>query len=257
MKFCLSNRQDKEYLMKADQIKVQFRDRKSIPDLIMDYPGKEIILENPKSYELEWDELQTWRMLAKDNFVLCLSDPDQLVQAIKLGFKAYFGWTISDYEVLNTVLKMGVCYVRVSGPLFFDLGHVDGKIRATANIAFEDGLIREDGVAGTYIRPEDVNVYDEYIDVIEFGDCDLKKEQALYRIYAEQKAWPGDLGMLITDLNHVGVNRMVHPHFAQQRISCRQRCQSGGACRVCYRLLDLANPDLFKDINIFKPKTQA
>ena len=45
MKFCLSNRQNKEYLMKADQIKVQFRDRKSIPDLIMDYPGKEIILE--------------------------------------------------------------------------------------------------------------------------------------------------------------------------------------------------------------------
>ena len=65
MKFCLSNRQDKEYLMKADQIKVQFRDRKSIPDLIMDYPGKEIILENPNDYELEWDELQTWRMLAK------------------------------------------------------------------------------------------------------------------------------------------------------------------------------------------------
>ena len=64
MKFCLSNRQNKEYLTKADQIKVQFRDRKSIPDLILDYPGKEIILENPHSEELDWNELQTWRMLA-------------------------------------------------------------------------------------------------------------------------------------------------------------------------------------------------
>lgn len=91
MKFCLSNRQNKEYLTKADQIKVQFRDRKSIPDLILDYPGKEIILENPHSEELDWNELQTWRMLAKDDFVLCLSDPVQLIEAIKLGFKAYFG----------------------------------------------------------------------------------------------------------------------------------------------------------------------
>ena len=248
MKFCLSNRQSKEYLTKADQIKVQFRDRKSIPDLILDYPGKEIILENPHSEELDWNELQTWRMLAKDDFVLCLSDPGQLIQAIEKGFKAYFGWTISDYEVLNTVLEMGVCYVRVSGPLFFDLDHVDGKIRVTANITFEDGLVRKDGVIGTYIRPEDVELYDEYIDVIEFGDCDLKKEQALYRIYAEQKEWPGDLGMIITGLNHTGVNRMIHPDFAKRRISCRQRCKSGGVCLSCYRFLNLANPDLFTEI---------
>lgn len=248
MKFCLSNRQSKEYLTKADQIKVQFRDRKSIPDLILDYPGKEIILENPHSEELDWNELQTWRMLAKDDFVLCLSDPVQLIEAIRLGFKAYFGWTISDYEVLNTVLEMGVCYVRVSGPLFFDLDHVNGNIRVTANIAFEDGLVRKDGVIGTYIRPEDVELYDEYIDVIEFGDCDLKKEQALYRIYAEQKEWPGDLGMIITGLNHTGVNRMIHPDFAKRRISCRQRCKSGGVCLSCYRFLNLANPGLFTEI---------
>ena len=33
MKFCISSRQEKEYLLKADQIKVEYRDR----DIIYDY----------------------------------------------------------------------------------------------------------------------------------------------------------------------------------------------------------------------------
>ena len=44
MKFCLSSRQSKQYLEKADEIKVDFRDRNSIPDLAIDYPDKTIIL---------------------------------------------------------------------------------------------------------------------------------------------------------------------------------------------------------------------
>ena len=145
---------------------------------------------------------------------------------------------------------MGACYVRVGGSLFFSLDKVKllgAHVRAVPNVAFDDGLDREDGVVGTWIRPEDLDVYAHYIDTIEFMDCDLKKEQALYRIYIEQKAWPGDLGLIVTGLNHTGVNRMIHPDLAEYRVKCRQRCQDNGACRICYRFLALANPDLLAD----------
>jgi hypothetical protein len=250
MKYCLSSRQNKEYLTKADQIKVQYRDRKSIPDLIIDYPDKEIILENPTGEELDWNDLKLWKTLSKDNLILSLLEVRQLTEAVKMGFKAYFGWTINDFETLRTVLNMGVCYVKISGPLFFDLDNVNkiagNKIRITANVAFDDGLPREDGVVGTYIRPEDVDVYANYVDSIEFEDCDLTKEQTLYRIYAEKKAWPGELGMLITNFNYVGTNRMIPSSFGLARLSCKQKCQSTSSCRACYRILELANPEKMK-----------
>lgn len=44
MQFCLSSRLPLHVLRKADEIKVEYRDRKSIPDLINKYPGKTIIL---------------------------------------------------------------------------------------------------------------------------------------------------------------------------------------------------------------------
>jgi hypothetical protein len=39
---------------------------------------------------------------------------------------------------------------------------------------------------------------------------------------------------------------MIPPEFAAVRRPCGQRCASGGGCRICYRLLHLADPELIK-----------
>lgn len=44
MKYCLRNRQIGEYLAKADEIKMEYRDYKSIPNLFEKYPEKPIII---------------------------------------------------------------------------------------------------------------------------------------------------------------------------------------------------------------------
>lgn len=55
MKVCLSSRLPSVYLEKADEIRVQFRDRRSLPDLFDKYPEKTIILEMPFGTELDED----------------------------------------------------------------------------------------------------------------------------------------------------------------------------------------------------------
>ena len=45
MKYCLSSRNQRDYLSKADEIKVEYRDRKEIPDLFERYPEATIILQ--------------------------------------------------------------------------------------------------------------------------------------------------------------------------------------------------------------------
>ena len=45
MKYCLSSRQIKKYLTKADEIRVESRDYRQISDLFIEYPDKMIILD--------------------------------------------------------------------------------------------------------------------------------------------------------------------------------------------------------------------
>ena len=59
MKFCLRNRQIEEYLQKADEIKMEYRDYKSIPDLFEKYPltkqDKKLLEEYDSNITPKWE----------------------------------------------------------------------------------------------------------------------------------------------------------------------------------------------------------
>ena len=168
--------------------------------------------------------------------------------AAKHGLEYYLGYPVVSFFELDALKKLGVCYVRLDNELFFQLDKVKicgVPVRAVPNVAYIDGLRRENGILGTWIRPEDIeSIYGEYITAIEFEDCDRAKEQALFRIYAENHEWRGPLETIITNLNADGVNRMIPEEFSRIRTTCAQRCLKGGVCRICERTLTLANPDL-------------
>lgn len=248
MKFCLRNRQESIYLMKADEIKVDFRDRRSIPDLIEKYPEATIILMCYPGEEIDWEDCKKWNILSRDKFIMCVSTMDDCLLCKDKGFKFYYGYPIKTFYELRALQGLGVCYVRLAEPIFFQMDEVKKfniPVRLVPNVCYVDGLIRENGVCGTWVRPEDLDAYADYASVVEFEDCDNDKEQALYRIYAEQKRWPGDMSMLFTNFNYPGVNRMILPDVVQRRLNCGQRCQANGACKVCYRACDLAIPDKY------------
>ena len=247
MKFCLHSRLDAEYLQKADEIKVDTRDYKSVPDLFEKYPDKDIILELFHKEDINWNELRKFGILSRGHLILCLDNPEDFPKAREIGVKYYLGYPVQTMYELNALAANGVCYINIGGPLFFhmnDMLEFETPLRVTPNVAFMDGIIREDGVCGQWIRPEDLDMYSPMIDTVEFNFVKPEKEQALYRIYAEQKEWPGELGMIIENLNYLGTNRMISKDVTIARMNCRQKCQNvNGTCRICYRALDLANPD--------------
>lgn len=249
MKFALRSRQNDAYLQKADEILVDFRDRKQIPELAEKYPGKTVILIQHYGEELDIKELVNYKILTQDNFIVCLTNLKYVEELKTQNIPWYWGYPISTYYQLWALKEMGACYAKLDAPIFFDMPgvkKVDIPIRVVPNVAYSDGLERVDGVCGTWIRPEDVEAYDEYVDVMEFEDCDQRKEQAMYRIYAEDHNWPTDLGLLITNFNHTGVNRLIHTDFSRQRLNCRQLCQEGNGCMLCYRMMHVADPDLIR-----------
>lgn len=254
MKFSLSSRQQPEYLQKCDEIRVLWNDRKVIFDLVEKYPDKTINLcrfyIHANDNEIDWKEMNNYKALCKENFVLGLSYIDELEEAKNYGIKCYYLEPVTTFRDLRALKNLGVEWALIDAPLFFQMDKVKAcgvPLRATANMAMRKLLPHEDGVPGPWIRPEDLHMYNDYIDTIEFGRVNLDQERALYRIYAEQRNWPGDLGLIIQDLNHTGVNRMIHSSVTERRLNCGQRCQETDQCHLCWRALDLADPDLIRE----------
>lgn len=254
MKYSLSSRQTSEYLAKADEIKVQYRDRNIIPELIDKYPTATINLV--RYYHdcidtIDWNQINTYHVLAQGRFIFGLSVLDEIKEAKTHNYKFYYLSPVYSFQQLQEQKRLGVCFVQLGAPLFFQMDKVKRfniPVRAVANVAHSTSEIGgPDGVTGTWIRPEDIQTYEPYIDTIEFFG-DITQEQALYRLYAEQHAWSGELGLIIQDLNYLCTNRMVPPTLAEARLNCGQRCQENGICHLCYRTFDLANPTLLRPV---------
>lgn len=251
MKSCLSSRQSALYLQKANEIKVQFRDRKIIPELAEKYPNATIILRFALGDTIEPTELKKYKVLTKDKLIACLSDLDMVNMCKSNKVPFYWGFPIQNFYQLDALKTLGVCYVLLDAPLFFSMDKVKAygiPVRAIPNVANTDGLPHTDGVVGTWMRPEDVPMYEEYVEALEFERCDQLQEQGLYRVYFEQKEWKVELGILVSDLNHIGNNRYIEPEVMKRRLNCGQRCKEGAACHFCWSALDMANADLLKKI---------
>ena len=251
MKYCLRSRLPARFLRQADEIKVDFRDRATIPDLAHTYPDKTLILFPPTDDSTyDWNEITRFDHLANHNLVLNCANIPVANKAKELGLRFFLALEAQSYWDLEGMIKLGAEYAYVGIPLFFDLEHsldFDIKLRAIPTVAYNHTLPHSDGVCGQWIRPEDVNNYEGYIEVFEFEPCSVQREQTLFKTYALDKHWSTRLDLLVEDLGSPAINRMIPPDLAERRINCRQRCMSGGACHLCWTYFKLANSDLFPE----------
>ena len=249
MQFSLNARQNHKYLLKANEIKFQYRDIDIIPEYAAKYPEAKLVIEILPSNDWEVSKIKDAFILSHNKLTVCvpqLKDP-RVEELVNLSIPFYWGYPISTAWELDAILKTGVSQIKIEAPLFFQqdvLKDLGVQVRLTPNVAHQ-GFLPFTGVNGSWVRPEDINKY-ENIDIIEFEDCDLRKEQALYRIYAEQQEWPGQLSMIISNLELDCTNRMLPPDFTEARLNCGQRCVTG-TCRICYRYFDLADPKKLKN----------
>lgn len=254
MKYSVSSRQQPEYLQKCDEIKVMWNDRNIIFDLTEKYPGKTInlcrYLIHSNEDDIDWSEIKKFKTLARDNFVFGLTYIDEMIACKTHDIAFYYLEPIRSFRELQGLKLFGAKWAFIDAPLFFQMDKVRAvglPVRVTANISIREAFPYVDGVPGPWIRPEDVEAYEPYVDTIEFSRVNLDQERALFRIYAEQKKWPGELGLIVQDINYLGTNRMIPPDLVEKRLNCGQKCMENGNCRLCWRVLDLANPDLLRD----------
>lgn len=199
--------------------------------------------------EEEWDKVYQYYIMTQKRFKVCLGN--MIIEPCrKRGIPFYFEYPIQyGYEAEALIHGVGVCAIRIAGELAHNLDFVNTfpvEVRVCPYKAYAPWNYKP--IIGGWFRPEDLEKI-EAIDVCEIINVDNRKGQALYRIYAENHEWPGELYMLVDDIQDKTIyNRMIPPEFQERRSNCRMRCQSGGHCHYCETLTYLANPDLLRPV---------
>ena len=248
--FMISSRHPLTILQKAAEIRVNSNDIARLADLISEKSNAAIVFYVPIGETIDWAKLNNYKELL--NITIATEDFTQLKEIQEQGYKTYWAYPISTYWDLRSILKFNVSQIIINAPLFFELPEVkkisgNVELRATVNKCFNNLTKQETGICGTYIRPEDIDIYSQYISHFEFDTDSLEKELTLYRIYTQQKTWPGNLNLLLEDLNYSIDNRGFSAlpgkdkhYFANRRINCGQRCQKNpNSCTFCTTVFNL------------------
>lgn len=236
MKYCVSSRQPISILRKADEIKVEYRDKNKIFDFIEELADKTFILEIPKNIEnIDWAELKMFS--EKIELILCLQNLHYAKECFSNGIKFYWGYPIISWYELSGIIAFNPCYLLLGAPMSFMLNKVkrrtDIPIRICPNVAYDSYIPRLNGLKGMWVRPEDTGVYEEWVDTFEFVADTLDKEATLLHIYKDNGNWPGNLNLLFTNFNINVDNRGIPDELGETRANCGQRCLENGTCHFC------------------------
>lgn len=243
MKFCLRHYNTK-YLNEANEIYIHsLRVEDKLLDLVSQYPNATFIIDDNDDIE----RIKRYKVLTKNKLIIRLSD-FSLVQSLKDNdIPFFYTLPITTYAEYQALKDIGVESFIIDSPLFNNIHFFDNdKIRIALNVSYYATIPRKNGIIGSWVRPEDLDIFGDNV-IGYFENCDAKKEEALYRVYSN-KEWLGNLNNLITNLNYNVENVLIPPELIDFRTNCRQRCLSGRGCRLCHRYFAIANKDFLDEL---------
>lgn len=163
-----------------------------------------------------------------------------------IHFKFFTNTLVNNIDIMQQLMDLKVTDVYIVEGLGFELEKISNylhknniQIRVFPNVA-QSQWKNLPALKKFFIRPEDLEFYTQYIDVIEFFEAD-KKLDIYYDVYMNKKKWFGRLDEIIIDFNSSLDNKYVIPKFAELRAGCRRKCLQGEKCNRCEQIENLAS----------------
>lgn len=256
MKFCAKWNNISKCLNEVDEISIEYIEDKGLIDFMEKYAGKRIIIRVMAN---DFKESEIAKLAAIHNHLpqydftvglnFCNPKVIKLLQEKEVSF--YILKPVQDWETLNEyIYNYKVSDVDITGPLGFDLIKVKKvinqaggvtKIRAIVNVGASQTHYYNPLIS-FFIRPEDLELYEPYIDVVEFpGGCLLEYQDTFFNIYAKEHIFIGKLNQLIYNVPTLNIDNLgLIQYFGDRRISCGRECLKGGRCKRCYTLAKIS-----------------
>lgn len=236
----------------ADELEIKYnRKDATLLEFLEKYKEKRINIYINYEDILEKDLLLFKELKDKYNIVIETDLDLAIAQRLKdAEIPFFFSEYIVGWDELNGILDLGVTDVYIVEELCFELDKVaeivhqkGARVRVFPNVA-QSSWKGTAALKKFFIRPEDVDAYEPYIDTFEFwdGNHEHKKNMdiVLHKVYAIDKKWFGKLNEIIYGLDCDIDSRFTIPRFAEMRIKCNKRCIKGGSCNICDNIYDLS-----------------
>lgn len=247
---------------------------KELQDFIIKYPNKRIdlIFEDWGDFDEERDPalIQAFRQKYPTcDLVIRLPDIREPFYAKEIQtllaekqLPHYYFTLANRWDVLNGLLATSVTDIYVTEDLCFSMDIIKEKckkankrVRTFCNVC-QSSWPETQSLRTFFIRPEDMKLYNEYIDVVEFFDIhptEKHKYNTLYNIYNSGERWAGPLKEIIQNFNDNVDSYYILPYFGRRRLNCNKRC-SISSCSFCTQIGSLAKELKQKKIGILYNK---
>ncbi|MCM1324775.1 MAG: hypothetical protein NC218_11705 [Acetobacter sp.] len=158
-----------------------------------------------------------------------------------------------------SLVEWGVSDILIDGPLGFQMDAINSKkenvlIRVRPQESPNAAICLGDNENSFFIRPEDVDTYAPYVDILEIFSDNKEQEEVIYNIY-KRKYFKNDLSILVKQLKVSVPNPFIKTDFAEKRLNCGQACKGArsSSCRRCQRNFYLTN----LVVNYFKAEKET
>lgn len=233
----------------ADEIRCPCNQLGLIFDFIKENPNKRYNIINPKEQDFNkaLEQINFVREVA-DNYTVECEDINTFLNFIDKGINAYLRFAITDWEDFNNMLNLKATDIYIDGPLCFQMDKIEiiknncsVNIRSSPTVSPNCILIKP-SPNSFFIRPEDLNLYDKYIDIIDFKAPFQEQEDALFSIY-KRGTFNYDLDNLIIGLTPKINNILLDgSNFTKYRLNCNQKCKiPGRTCHYCETTFKVLN----------------
>lgn len=172
-----------------------------------------------------------------------------------IGAKFYFEHDVPAYNLvsLKYYLSLGVSDVYIVDDLWYNIestreacSKAGVSIRLVGNRIPMMSPTRGTDPCSIIPRPNDYDLLDKYVDTIEFdcytssGGYNFVGAATLWKTWSKTKNWYGDLSEINEDLQMPVPNESLMPAFTRDKLRCGYKCATGGGCKKCQDLIDIA-----------------
>lgn len=154
----------------------------------------------------------------------------------------YINKNIINLDEFDYLLKCGVSEIKIGGELGFFVKFLSSiakknniKLRAEADIC-QGNNINGESFKNFFIRPEDIIIYNKYIDTFELVH-DKSFINTIYETYTRKKKWYGKLNELIINYHGTEDSRFILPIVMEKRCTCRKACIYNDKCKMCDNII--------------------
>lgn len=253
MKYCINYTpgSDFRYLNEIDEIIIKYnRKDTTLPAFLEEHSSQTVIIKADADIFSDTDDFNRITALYNKypNIMLYFQYNTEIAAKVAdAEIPFYFDKIVDSWDEFHEFLKWKPVYIHVTRSLCFSIDKVaeiahksEVRVRCFPNLA-QASFDTLNPMLNFFIRPEDVPIYEPYIDVLELAGTDPQLS-AYYEIYQKQK-WNGNLDEIIIGLSYSldapVNNRNILPLFGKMRIKCGKACLQGGRCQICPRSASL------------------